>query len=702
MKERINSWFRQLPEVSRYLIAAAVVFAISFLFPDHLKFNYQFETGKPWAYEDLKAPFDFGIQKEEAEIKRKLDSIKAQLEPCYYLNPTVKEQKIEEYITVFNKKFEEHRDLYGEDLSTNTTNYQNTGRAILSRFYDRGILRLAPQHASKSRNILKVLDGRTITERNLTDFVEQFDAVGMIKDSLLLSGKPEVDFYLKLFEDNANFIAPNLIYNDSLTTALNQQELNAFSQSRGKVKEGTLIVAKKEVVSEATYQKLISLKEAYEARTIKDSNYTWMQIGYLVLTSFIILIFVLFLKYQFAEIYGSFIRYIFMFLWILIYSYLVYWVENTNLLSTYIIPFCIAPIVIKNFYNSRLALFTHIIIVLIASYLTSLGYEFTVTQILAGIVVIIANVTTRYWSDFFFSMLFILMTYLVVYFGLALIQEADINSIPWQTAIGIGFSVFLTLLSYPLVPLMERIFGFTSDITLVELSNMDNPLLKELSIKAPGTLQHSLQVANLSEAAANAIGAKALLVKVAALYHDIGKMAQPYYYIENQNGPNPHDNLSPLESAKIIIGHIEEGVKMAKKGGLPKVLINFIHTHHGTTRAEYFYRQYQKQNPDIEVDESLFRYAGPSPRTKEEVILMIADSLEAACKSIQSPTEERLNDMIEKVIAGKINSGQLENSDITFKELEIIKVVFKKLLKSIYHVRIQYAGSPKQLDKGKT
>ncbi len=251
-------------------------------------------------------------------------------------------------------------------------------------------------------------------------------------------------------------------------------------------------------------------------------------------------------------------------------------------------------------------------------------------------------------------------------------------------------SVFLTLLAYPLIPLLERLFGFTSSITLVELSDMNRPLLRELAMKAPGTLQHSLQVANLAEAAARQIDANPLLVKVAALYHDVGKTLNPVYFIENQGARNPHEGISNLESAKIIIGHVTEGVKMARKYGLPKVLIDFIRTHHGTTLVEYFFRKHLKEHPEEQVDADQFRYPGPRPSTVEETILMLADSIEAACKSIKDPTEQDIDEQVDKIVAGKISKGQLEQSTMTFQELEECKKVFKKTMKSIHHVRIEY------------
>jgi putative nucleotidyltransferase with HDIG domain len=377
-------------------------------------------------------------------------------------------------------------------------------------------------------------------------------------------------------------------------------------------------------------------------------------------------------------------------LWLVAFSYLVYAVEQVALLSTYMIPFCIVPIVIKNFYDEQLALFTHLVVILLASFLSSLGYEFTFLQILAGIVVLLSDVDTRDWTRFFYSILYIFVVYLLGYVGLSLIQEGSYQDIDLTVLSWLAISAFMTLLAYPLIPLLERFFGFTSSISLVELSDMNRPLLRQLANKAPGTLQHSLQVANLSEEAARAIGANHLLVKVAALYHDIGKTLQPKFFIENQSNNSPHLSISDKESAEIIISHVTEGVKMAKKARLPNVLIDFILSHHGTTRVEYFYRNYLKDHPEEEVDEQDFRYPGPKPVTKEETILMLADSIEAACKSLKNPTEEALLELIDKIIAGKMAMGQLEDSELTFSELETCKTVFQQLMRSVHHVRIEY------------
>lgn len=306
-------------------------------------------------------------------------------------------------------------------------------------------------------------------------------------------------------------------------------------------------------------------------------------------------------------------------------------------------------------------------------------------------VTVLTNHVTRYWSKFFNSILLILLTYCLGYLGLALIKEGSFQTIDWSMFIWFFINVVLTLLAYPLVPLLERVFGFTSSITLSELSDVNKPLLRELSIKAPGTFQHSLQVGNLSEAAADAIGADSLLLRVAAMYHDIGKVIEPNIFIENQGGNNPHDRLTPEESATKIIAHVSNGVAMAKKNRLPKVIIDFIRTHHGTTRVEYFYQAYVKENGgSSDEHESVFGYPGPKPSTREQAILMLADSVEAASKSLKEPTESDINNLVDKIITFKIDHKQLQYTDLSFRELEKIRVSMKKVLKSINHIRVEY------------
>jgi putative nucleotidyltransferase with HDIG domain len=378
-------------------------------------------------------------------------------------------------------------------------------------------------------------------------------------------------------------------------------------------------------------------------------------------------------------------------MWILIFSYLVFLIDNEGELYVYAIPFAIAPIIILNFYKKYLALYLHITIVLIASLITKLGYEFTVLQLLVGMVTILIFSELRFWNKFFRGILVIFITYVIGYISLSLINSASFAEIDWRIIVSFFINALLLLLAYPFIPLIEKPFGYISKITISELGDLNKPLLKELSLKAPGTLQHSLQVANLCEAAAEEIGANSLLIKVGAMYHDIGKTYAPEFFIENQRkGENPYENLDYFESAERIFKHVTLGEKMAIKARLPRMLQRFIITHHGTTRVEYFYRKQMNEFPDKEFDETIFRYPGPKPKTKEESIIMIADSIEAAAKSLNKPSSNDIDQLVEKITKFKIDDGQLDESELTFEEVNKIKEVFKNIVKNIHHIRIEY------------
>ncbi|MCB0559372.1 MAG: HDIG domain-containing protein [Lewinellaceae bacterium] len=678
-----------LPTLVKYLMVAGVVAFITFLFPNNAKFKYEFDKGQSWRYEDLRAPFDFAIRKPQEEVQAEKKKLQESFTPYYELDQEVITEKKRSLAGEFDHQLELVREEgQFEDVVRQPQKYLQFGKHFLESLFQKGILKLAPEHEGKGEDfVINVVRGNTTQAQTVGNLLFVEEAKGLLSDSLPRSKLAEPEFLYPILE---GLISPNLTYNDTLSRKILEEELSEVPTFRGRVPKGQLIVTKGAYITDDIYQKLISFQAQYEEEVTQKQSYLGVFIGYLLLSSLIIGVFLLYVRLYAKPVFYSFNKLIFILLLLVVYSYFVYAVEQVEALSTYMIPFCILPIVIKNFYDERLALFTHLVVVLLASFLSSLGYEFAFLQILAGIVVLLSDVETREWSRFFYSIFFIFLIYATGYLGLSLIVEGNIMEVDWTEVTWLALSAFLTLLAYPLIPLLERFFGFTSSITLVELSDMNRPLLRELSLKAPGTMQHSLQVANLADEAARKIGANPLLVRVGALYHDVGKTLKPEYFIENQSGKNPHDELSDLESAKVIISHVTEGVKMAKKARLPAILIDFIKTHHGTTRAEYFYRNYIKDNPELEVDENDFRYPGPKPRSKEETLLMMADSIEAACKSLKSPSEEDLNNLIDKIIAGKTTQGQLEHSNMTFEELEVCKKSFKQMMKSVHHVRIEY------------
>ncbi len=684
-----------LPILVKYLMVAGVVAFISFLFPNDVKFKYEFDKGQRWQYGDLRAPFDFAVLKPEEEVEKEKQKIRKSFSPYYELLPEISKQQQQSFEEQFNGQLEDARgEGQFEDVMRQPERYVDFGKQLLGNIFKRGIVRLAEAHRGKSSDfVINIVRGNTTQPRTLGNLLDQEEARALLSDSLPYSQLSEPEFLYPMLEQA---IVPNIFYNDTLSQRLLQEDLSKVALYRGRVSKGDLIVTEDGYITEDIYLKLKSFKAKYKREVTAQQSYLGVLIGYALLSVLIIGVFLLYVRLYAASVFSRFNKLVFILLWLMAFSYLVYAVEQVRLLSTYMIPFCVVPIVIRNFYDENLALFTHLVVVLLASFLSSLGYEFTFLQILAGIVVLLSDVDTRDWSRFFYSIFFIFVVYALGYAGLSLIQEGNYQDIDWRVLSWLALSAFLTLLAYPLIPLLERFFGFTSAITLVELSDMNRPLLRALANKAPGTLQHSLQVANLSEEAARAIGANHLLVKVAALYHDIGKTLQPQYFIENQRNGSPHEEVSHKESAEIIIQHVTEGVKMAKKARLPSVLIDFIKSHHGTTRVEYFYRNYLKEHPEEEgVDESAFRYPGPKPVTKEETILMMADSIEAACKSLKEPTEDNLNELIDKIVGGKITGGQFQHSKLTFEELEDCKRVFKQLMKSVHHVRIEYPEEEK-------
>lgn len=686
---QLKSSLNTLPSIARYIMILLVIGFVSLLFPNNLRFKYIFSEGQSWQYEDLTAPFDFAILKPESEISAERAHIKEEFSPYYVKDlSVVKEQR-----RVFEETFDQQIEMVKSstqfmDVLQQPSKYLDYGHNYLERLYQRGVIQLSEADQGKNKDfVVNIIQGNTTSPQTLQSLYTRSNAINLLQDTLPYSNLIEPEFLLPLLE---NRIIPNIIYNDTLTQRFQQEQLASVSSTRGLVRKGELIIPKNGIITNEIYQRLISFKAQYQEEVTEQRSYTGVFLGYLLLASLIIGVFMTYLATYAKEIFKNFIKLSFVLLWIVVYSYLVYAVENMNDVSIYLIPFCIVPIVIKNFYNDRIAIFTHIIVVLLASFLSSAGYEFTFLTILAGIVGVMSTVDSRDWTRFFYSMGAIFLTYGLGHLGLHLIREGSIQDIEYPIYTWLFLNVFLTLLAYPLIPLLERLFGFTSVISLVELSDMNRPLMRELSNKAPGTFQHSLQVGNLSEAAANEIGADPLLCKVAAMYHDIGKTLHPQFFIENQTSKNPHEDLSPLESATMILSHVTEGIALAKKYRLPKLIADFIRTHHGTTRVEYFYHAYAKEHPDEVIDQKLFTYPGPKPRSKEESILMLADSVEAACKSLTAPTEQSINELIDKVITGKLQQQQLSDSEMTFEELEKCRSIFKTMLKSIHHSRIVY------------
>ena len=482
--------------------------------------------------------------------------------------------------------------------------------------------------------------------------------------------------------------------NVSLDTRLTQKELenrlNNISLTRGSVDEGKLIIAKGEVVEADNLKMLESLKAEYESELWTANNAYFILAGYTILVALVLMMLLLFLKKYRPAVYRNNINVTFIFFNILVMVFLTTLVVKYDADLVYVVPLCILPLILKTFFDARLGLFVHVLTVLILGFVVPNSFEYIFLQIVAGIVTILTVSELYKRANLFISVGQITLIYILGYFAFHIIHEGNLDNVIW---VNFGFFLLngmITLFAQPLIYIYEKMFGMVSDVSLLELSDTNSKLLKEMSNKAPGTFNHSLQVANLAEAAANEIGANAMLVRVGALYHDIGKMNNPTYFTENQTtNINPHDDLDPKSSAEIIIRHVIEGIEMARKNKLPDRIIDFIRTHHGTTLVYYFYKKFKEEHPEATA-EKYFRYPGPIPFSRETAILMMSDAVEAASKSLVNPTYPIIDEFVDRIVGGQMQAGQFLNADITFKDIESVKKVLKQRLTNIYHLRVEY------------
>lgn len=665
----------------------ATVLIISLLYPSNLKFPFVFDLNQPWRYADLEAPYDIPVLKSEDQLALDRKAVEDTATPVYRYDQDMARNARARFLEEFRVALDsaESKGNY-PGLIAQPENHRRYGLEVLDKIYNYGILEARPEEEMEGMStVITTLNGSGRRERTLSQLYTPGDARRWVNDSLFYTTLKAPDLLRDLLLDKFEH---NVFYDDSLTNRLKQQALNRVSPYDGLVRRGETIIRSGEPVTDASYQQLISYRVLYNKNLSTQVTFWSVFGGYAVQIGLVIILLFFYLRSFFPRVYSRWKNLLLILLWPILYALLVRTVELTPGLTAWIVPFCIVPIVMRVFFSERLAFFIHVAVVLIASFLTSLGYQFTFLSIMAGVVVIVMDIDTRDMGRFLRSLGLLFVFYLVGFMGLELLRGGSWWTVDYYAIILIVANVFLVLFSYPLILLLERLFGLVSPITLLELSDMNQPLLQKLARQAPGTLQHSLNVANLAEQAARAIGADALLVKTAALYHDIGKTENPNYFIENQNGPNPHERLTAKQSAAIIISHVTDGVRLARQAGLPEVIIDIIRTHHGTTRTEFFYRTWAKDHP-LESDDD-FHYPGPRPSTKEQTILMIADTVEAACKSLQNPTEIELNAFIDSLIKGKLSSGQLEESTLNFRELETCRTVFKSVAKSVYHVRIAY------------
>jgi len=668
----------------KFFMMLVSVAVIVYALPKQAKFGYEYEKGRIWNQKDLVSPYNFAILKTNAEIEADQQAALSAVTPIYQLNTDMGPQQLEGFKNDFEIKW------HTAGLNERQKNiYQQTGSTILKAAYDKGILKLNPKYQQAGKNYaITILSDNVASDKNTADLFTRELAIAYCDHEIGKVSALDKPFLLNLLQDR---LQPNLTYDAKLTARLEKEVTENLSITRGMVQKGETIIGKGSVINDEAYQKLASYKKAFEDNARTNGNHTLVLLGQFLLVGITITLLMVFLYLFRRDIYEDNRLVSLILLVITAMLATLSLAIKLELPNFYYIPYCIVPIIIRILFDTRLALNIHLLVVLIAGFFVPNSFEFAYFEITAGMVSIysIKNLIRR--EQFLISALIITFTYFVAFLGISLIREGTFTTIDWVDFIPFAVSVLLTLLAYPLIYLFEKVFAITSDITLIELTNTNAPLLREMAFSAPGTFQHSLQVANLAENAIFAIGGNALLVRAGALYHDIGKMENPLFFIENQSsGFNPHDKLPYEESAQIIIRHVSKGIEMARKANLPEIIVDFIRTHHGNTRVDYFYQSFLKNFPEKFINENIFRYPGPIPFSKEAGVLMLADSVEAASRSLKEPDEESIGILVDRIVKYKLDQNQLNDSNITLKDLETIKQIFKRMLMSIYHVRIDY------------
>ena len=680
-RKEAKYWHNLLMRV--WITALTVAIIVWFLPRDSNSKRYNYDVGKPWMYQSFIAQFDFPIYKSEDAIKQEQDSILKELMPYYNYDPTREKKELER----FNK-----------DFSSELTGLSYHYRAIIidriHRLYSAGIMN-TPEYnaiAHDSTNMVKVVDGKSATPIEIGCMYSTMSAY----EALLKDEELSKDRALLQKLNLTNYLEPNLTYDKEKTETERTDMLGSIPLASGMVLSGQKIIDRGEIVDDYTYRVLSSFERELQRRNATQMELTTTFIGQVIYVTILVMLFTMYIALFRKDYFDKPRSIMMLYVMITLFPIAVAMMIEHNWFNVYIVPFAMAAIFARMFMDSRTAFVTQLTIVLICAAAVKYQYEFIIIQIVAGLVAIYSLRELSSRAQVIKTAALVTVSSCAVYFALQMMQETDVLKLDSKMYTHFAVNGVLLLLSYPLMYLIEKTFGFTSNVTLFELSNTFKGVLRNLSEVAPGTFQHSITVGNLAAEVANRIGADSLLVRVGALYHDIGKMTNPAFFTENQAGVNPHDALTCKESAKIIIGHVTEGVKIAEKANLPTIIKDFILTHHGRGMAKYFYIKYQNEHPDEVVDKEQFTYPGPNPFTREQALLMMADTCEAASRSLQEYTEESISSLVDRLIDTQVADGCFKDCPITFRDIAQAKQVLTERLMSIYHTRIQYPELKKE------
>ena len=645
---------------------------ILFFLPRQKTFKYDFSKGQPWRYEQLTADWDFAIEKSDEALRAEREQASAAVIPYYSLDERA-------FANMRDSLQKQYTRYFSAIMSRNL--YRKLSES-LQAVYERGILSSTDFARLDSTASVNVIRGNTSTPAD----VSQFYNVQQAYEAVMHTDTTSYGSYVLQSCNINDYITPNLLYDEAKTEAARADAADAVPLTSGIILSGQKIIDTGDIVDEEAYQALVSYRKTWTSRNTVSGN-EYMLLGQTLLVAILLAVFIAYLSIYRRDYLEQPNVIIFLASQLVIFSVISSLVPGRYIMM---VPFVMVPIMVRVFLDSRTATMLHIVIILISSLSLPDPYLFILLQLAAGIIANYSLTELTERSQLFRTALIVLGVYLITWLGYELASGHDIRSLSLLMPRDFAVNAILLLFTYPLLYLYERLFRFTSNVTLVELSNINKPLLRELSEEAPGTFNHSMQMANLAAAAANEIGANSQLVRTGALYHDIGKLKNAAFFTENQAGVNPHDRLSYEQSAQIIIRHVADGLKLADKHHLPDAIRQFIATHHGASKAKYFYNSYCNAHPGEEVDESLFSYPGPEPSTAETAILMMADAVEAASRSLKEYTEDSINQLVDRIVDTQMQEGHFANCPITFRDIQSVKAVFKEKLRTVYHTRISY------------
>ena len=669
-----TSWRDFLIRTGLIIVTVAI---IVWLMPRSTHNTYKIEKGKPWTYADLKAPFDFPIYKSDEAVKAERDSLMKEYEP-YYLYDN----------DIVGKQLRQFAKDYSDGIPGLPNDYISIISNRLRALYTQGIMN-SSEYAKLSKDtnqVIRIVNGKNAISVQITKTNSVISAYEqMFLDKSLAAHR---DILMKCSLND--YITPNLIFDKERSEASLNDLHNSIALASGLVQRGQKIVDRGDIVDAKTYNILQSFEKEMQRREEGNNRISLTIMGQILLVFILITCFTIYLtmfrKDYFEKMRSTAMLYALIIIFVIITSMMV----KHNILHVYILPFAMVPIFIRVFMDSRTAFMAHTTMVLICASFLQYPLEFISVELVAGLVAIFSLRELSSRSQLFWTAVFVTFAAGLTNLSLDWIRNNDLTKISYSEYNYIAINGLLLFCSYPLLYLIEKAFGFTSNITLIELSDMNKVLLRKMSEVAPGTFQHSIQVGNLAAEIANKIGGKSQLVRTGALYHDIGKIVNPIYYTENQSGVNPHEKMGSIDSAQMIISHVTEGIKLAEKYNLPDIIKDFITTHHGQGKTKYFYVQYKNNHPNEAIDDLLFTYPGPNPFTKEQAILMMADTVEAASRSLPDYTEKTIRELVNRLIDAQVSEGYFKECPITFRDIAYAKTVLIEKLKTIYHTRISY------------